>query len=749
MPKNSETMSNTTIEQILSNLNSCQLEAVTYGDGPLLIFAGAGSGKTRVLTNRISYLIQAKGVLPEQILAVTFTNKAANEMKERIIRLVGRGAYRMWVGTFHSLCVRMLRQDGEVIGVPANFVIFDTDDQLTVIRDCFSEFNIDATRVKPNSVLHRISNAKNELITPHDYADTAVSPEEKMTARVYMRYQQRLEENGGVDFDDLIMMTVKLLRKHPDVLDAYQQRFRYVFVDEYQDINRAQYEFVTLLAKASRNICVVGDDDQSIYTWRGADSKLILRYEQDYPDAKVVKLEQNYRSPQTILDAAFHVISKNQIRKEKRLWTERDGGETIKCYRANDEHGEAAFITRTVRDLVRFEKYRYQDVAILYRINAQSRVIEQMMLSQGIPYRIIGGQKFFTRKEIKDVIAYLRVLYNPDDSVSLRRIINTPTRGIGATTVSKLEELASSRSISLLEMLFLTEHTDLSPRAQTSVRGFTALITKLMELSHTEGITDLTRTVIELSGYERALLDENTVQSRTRVENIRELLSATQEFEAEAENDEGKNLRAFLEQVSLISDIDASNDNEDSVTLMTLHAAKGLEFPLVFLTGMEEGVFPLSRASFSGDPSDLEEERRLCYVGITRAQEELFCTLASSRTLFGATTYNNTSRFLNDIPTHLLEAVDGTWTQQQTRSAQTTWQEADITQAPEAEIILKAAMPCASEGFRTGDRVRHNTFGDGIVLALQGSGDGAKVTVNFPRVGTKTLVLAYAPLTKL
>ncbi|HEY3377209.1 MAG TPA: DNA helicase PcrA [Armatimonadota bacterium] len=742
-------MLNTSPEQILENLNPHQLEAVTYGDGPLLIFAGAGSGKTRVLTHRIAYLLLERGVSGEQVMAVTFTNKAANEMKERIGRLVGAAARRMWVGTFHALCVRALRQDGMEIGIPQNFVIFDTDDQLTVIKDCYAEFNIDVQRLKPNTVLNRISNAKNELLTPNDYAATAYTPEEKMTGRIYARYQQRLEENSGMDFDDLIMKTVELFKSKPAVLHSYQERFRYLFVDEYQDINKAQYEFVSLLAKGSRNLCVVGDDDQSIYTWRGADMRLILQYEKDYPDAHVIKMEQNYRSPQNILDAAYHVISKNKGRKEKRLWTERDAGARIKCYRANDEHSEAAFIARSIRDMVRHEGRRYQDFAVLYRINALSRVLEQMMLSQGLPYRIVGGQKFFSRKEIKDVLAYLRVLYNPDDSVSLRRIINTPTRGIGATTITHLEDLAATRGISLFQMVLSVEHTDLSPRAQTAVRSFALIMRGLMELSVDHSITELTQAVIDDSGYERALLDENTVQSRTRAENIRELLSATQEFEAEAENDEGRNLRAFLEQVSLVADIESNKTDENAVTLMTLHAAKGLEFPVVFLTGMEEGVFPLARAAMSADPTDLEEERRLCYVGITRAEEQLCCTLASSRTLFGATTYNKGSRFLNDIPDHLIEGVEGWTTEHTERQAISTWEEADVTQSRDAEIILAASKPRETDGFRSGDRVRHNTFGEGLVLAIQGSGDTAKVTVNFPRIGTKTLVLAYAPLTRL
>ena len=742
-------MLRTDIEQILENLNPNQLEAVTYGDGPLLIFAGAGSGKTRVLTHRIAYLLHNKTATVDSILAVTFTNKAANEMKERIIRLVGYDARRMWVGTFHSICARILRLHGKEIGLAENFVIFDTDDQLTIIKDCYAEFQLDPARLKPNTVLNRISNAKNELITPSSYADDAKTPDEKITARVYESYQQRLEENHGLDFDDLLMKNVQLLRKSSEVLEHYQDRFRYIFVDEYQDINRAQYEFIALLARKYKNLCVVGDDDQSIYAWRGADMSLILQYEKDYPDAHVIKLEQNYRSPQIILDAAYHVIRQNTDRKDKRLWTERAGGEQIKCYQGIDEHDEAAFIARTIRDMVRYGDKQYQQIAVLYRINAQSRVLEQLMLSQGVPYRIIGGQKFFSRKEIKDIIAYLRVLYNPDDSISLRRIINTPTRGIGATTIARLEDCALELKRSFFQMVLTADEAGLPARATLAVRGFAQLMRKLLELSATVGITELTSAVIDESGYERALLEENTVQSRTRAENVREILSATKEFEAEAEDEEGRNLRAFLEQVTLISDLEsAESKSEDAVTLMTLHAAKGLEFPVVFLTGMEEGVFPLARVAMSGSSSDLEEERRLCYVGITRAEEILYCTLAGSRTLFGATTHNKATRFLHDIPPELLEMVDGVAALG--RPPVMKWEDADVTRSAAADIILQAhGREVAESGFRTGDRVLHKTFGEGMVLALQGKGDMAKITVNFPRIGTKVLVLLYAGLERL
>ena len=766
-------MLNTSHDHILANLNPPQLDAVTHGNGPLLIFAGAGSGKTRVLTHRIAHLLREHGVAPSQVMAVTFTNKAANEMKERIERLVGRGARVMWVGTFHALCARVLRRDGKEIGIAENFLIFDSDDQTTLVKDCLEELSIDATRWKPAMVLGRISDAKNQLLTPWAYEERASAFDERLIARVYTAYQARLETNKALDFDDLIMKTVELFEKKPDVLAEYQARFRYFFVDEYQDINLAQYKFINYLGRDSRNLCVVGDDDQSIYAWRGADTKLLLKFEQDYPDAHVVKLEQNYRSPQTILDAAYHVIKKNTTRKEKRLWTERAGGARIKCYRGADEHGEAAFIARTILDLHATDHIPYRHCAILYRVNAQSRVIEQMMLSQGIPYRIVGGLKFFARKEIKDILAYLRVLYNPADSVSLRRVINTPVRGIGATTISKLEGLADERGISLFDMLHLAEHADLATRTLHAVQDFTAMLDRLAACAKEAGITDLTRKVIEESGYERALIEENSVQSRTRLENIKELLSATQEFEAETElsgdfmddetpetGDVGdmhrRGLRAFLEQVALVADVESRADAEgDAVTLMTLHSAKGLEFPVVFLSGMEEGVFPLVR-SFGGGAADQEEERRLCYVGITRAGDQLFCTMADSRTLYGATSYNRPSRFLEDIPDELMEAVDGSIVNTHTR---TSWTAVDRNAAPQAAAIIQAAKQASQQqaasppitvgGLRSGDRVRHNTFGEGLVLAIQGSGDTAKVTVNFPRIGTKTLVLAYAPLEKV
>ena len=757
-------------EDILGGLNERQLEAVTWGEGPLLIFAGAGSGKTRVLTHRIAYLMREHGVDAGQILAVTFTNKAAKEMQSRITRLVGRQSGYMWTGTFHGICARILRRDGERSGVAKNFVIFDTDDQLTVIKDCFVEFSIDPARLKPNVVLNRISNAKNELITPDMYESTAATPDQRATAKVYHSYQQRLRKNNALDFDDLIMETVKLLRTVEEVAEDYRETFRFIFVDEYQDINRAQYEFISLLASKYRNICVVGDDDQSIYTWRGADSSLLLRFEKDYPEAHVIKLEQNYRSPQTILDAAYAVIRENKVRKEKRLWTERSGGEKIKCYLANDEHAEAYFIASEIAAQVKSGEHRYQEIALLYRINALSRVFEQMMISQGIPYRIIGGLKFFSRKEIKDVLAYLRVIYNPDDGVSLRRIINTPTRGIGNTTIARMEDVAGQTGRSLFQVVLDVDSAGLPARAATAVRRFADIMRKLMERSTQATITDLTTAVIEESGYEASLLEEKTVQANTRLENVRELLSATKEFEAEAEDDTGRSLASFLEQVTLVSDNEEKDSEGDMVTLMTLHAAKGLEFPVVFLTGLEETVFPLLRAATSGKDSEMEEERRLCYVGITRAEKRLYCTMSAQRTLFGITGYNKVSRFIRDIPEELIESVQGSWIQRPT-ARDITWEGIDIEREPPAPAtpvrpplpmppfaprpsaaaaaILTTVTAKDGSSLRAGDRVRHNAFGEGMVLAISGSGDTAKVIVNFPKIGTKNLMLAYAPLEKL
>ena len=752
-------------EDILGGLNERQHEAVTWGEGPLLIFAGAGSGKTRVLTHRIAYLMRVHGVGAEQILAVTFTNKAAKEMQSRISRLVGRQAGYMWTGTFHGICARILRRDGERNGVAKNFVIFDTDDQLTVIKDCFKEFSIDPARLKPNIVLNRISSAKNELMTPDQYDEIAKTPDMKSTARVYHSYQERLRKNHALDFDDLIMETVKLLRNVEEVVEEYRETFRYIFVDEYQDINRAQYEFISLLASKYRNICVVGDDDQSIYTWRGADSSLLLRFEKDYPEAHVIKLEQNYRSPQLILDAAYAVIRENKVRKEKRLWTERSGGEKIQCYLANDEHGEAYFIASEIAAQVKSGAHKYSEIAVLYRINALSRVLEQMMISQGIPYRIIGGLKFFSRKEIKDILAYLRVIYNPDDGVSLRRIINTPVRGIGNTTIARMEEVAAASGRNLFQVVLDVDSAGLPARAATAVRRFAEMIRKLMERAARATITDLTTAVIEESGYEASLMEENTVQANTRLENVRELLSATKEFEAEAEDTEGRSLASFLEQVTLVSDNEEKDGVGDMVTLMTLHAAKGLEFPVVFLAGLEETVFPLVRAGAKGSDSEMEEERRLCYVGITRAEKLLYCTMAAQRMLFGATAYNKVSRFIRSIPEEMIQSVQGSWIQRPT-ARDMDWDDIDIEAekparpplpapvnaprpSPAAAAILTTVTARDGSTLRAGDRVRHNVFGEGMVLAISGSGDTAKVIANFPKIGTKNLMLAYAPLEKL
>lgn len=721
------------IAGILSGLNQPQRDAVTHGDGPLLIFAGAGSGKTRVLTHRAAYLIHANGVAPGSILAVTFTNKAASEMKQRIARLLGGMRWEIWVGTFHAICARILRGDIERLGMDRAFVIFDEADQLLLMKECLRDLDISPDQVQPWPVLNEVSRAKNELIDARNYQQHAVTPFEHNVARAYQLYQRRLAENKALDFDDLIMYVVTLFEQHPEVLESYQERFRYLLVDEYQDINFAQYQFIQHLARKHRNLCVVGDDDQSIYGWRGADMRIILQFEQDYPEAKIVKLEQNYRSHQRILDTAFEVIRHNAARKEKRLWTERSEGLVPVCCQVDDEHEEAIWIGRKIQELVEGDGVRYGDCAILYRTNAQSRVFEKVFLSLGIPYRIVGGLRFYERKEVKDILSYLRVIHNPFDSVSLKRILNVPPRGIGAVTVERLEQAALERNMPVYQVLLNAKHLDDLPDRQRGAIGqFAALMNRFMEQTEKASVTDLTEQVIQRTGYQKMLEEEGSLRARARVENIRELLSATGEFEENSPED--VTLAAFLEQVALLASQDDLKEGVDAVPLMTLHSAKGLEFPAVFMVGMEEGLFPLSRAAYSVDPNELEEERRLCYVGITRAQERLFFTCAANRTLYGATSRNKVSRFLGDIPAEMLE---GSETIVAPRSM--TWDQASR---------LTESAGTAGEGspqYRVGDKVRHEEFGEGLVL----NAEGDRVTVAFAKAGVKKLSLEYAPLVKV
>ncbi|WP_420819590.1 DNA helicase PcrA, partial [Paenibacillus pinistramenti] len=646
------------IEQAIQKLNPEQKKAVLATEGPLLIMAGAGSGKTRVLTHRIAYLIGTRKAPPWAILAITFTNKAAREMQERVSSLVGSEGREIWVSTFHSMCVRILRRDIERIGFTSNFSILDSTDQLSVIRNCMKELNIDTKKFEPKAIQALISAAKNELVTPDQYEKKIGDYMQDIAAKVYKMYQRRLRSNNSLDFDDLIMKTIELFKEVPEVLDFYQKKFKYIHVDEYQDTNRAQYMLCKMLADSHHRICVVGDSDQSIYRWRGADITNILNFEEDYPEATTIMLEQNYRSTSTILNAANEVIGQNSGRRPKKLWTDKGEGAKIKVYRGDSEHDEGYFVTSEIHKNIKNAK-SYRDHAILYRTNAQSRVIEEILIKSDIPYQIVGGIKFYDRKEIKDMLAYLRLLSNPDDDISLTRIINVPKRGIGDTTVAKLAAAAAERNTSIFKALEYVDDLGFAGRTRNTLVEFYDMIVSLVRMVEFLSVTELTEKTLELTEYRLELQRENTLESKSRLENIDEFLSVTMEFE---KNNEDKSLVAFLTDLALIADIDSMNDDEqeadssDAVVLMTMHSAKGLEFPVVFIIGMEEGVFPHSRAFL--DNEELEEERRLAYVGITRAEEQLFLTCAQMRTLFGRTTANPPSRFLEEIPEELKEDTD-------------------------------------------------------------------------------------------
>lgn len=729
---------------LLADLNPRQKEAVAYGDGPLLILAGAGSGKTRILTRRIAYLIREKGVKPWQILAITFTNKAANEMKERVESLLGEEAADLWVSTFHSACVRILRREIEVLGFDRNFAIFDPADQLVVMKEVLAELNLNEKYYPPRAMLAEISNVKNELVEPgsllaflaRKQRQRFSEPHARRLAEIYGLYQQKLRKNNALDFDDLLMTTVQLFQYQPHILEKYQDRFRYLLVDEYQDTNHAQYRLVSMLAARHRNLCVVGDDDQSIYKWRGADIRNIRDFEKDYPDATVIKLEQNYRSTQIILDAANAVVQNNMDRKEKTLWTENNQGEPIIVYTGDNEHAEAWFITKEIKRLLN-EGYDYHSFAVLYRTNAQSRVLEEMMMREGIPYQVFGGLKFYERKEIKDLLAYLRVIANPADTVSLRRIINVPKRGVGPGTLEKVEELAAFRGISLYQAL----HDSLAAgiftkKVQSSLAAFVDLIETLRQESAEMGVTYLVDRVLNESGYLAELLAENTVEAQSRIENLQEFRSVAKEYDnTEPEG----NLTDFLLSMALVTSEEQGEEKGNAVTLMTLHSAKGLEFSVVFIAGMEEGVFPHSRAQTSDE--ELEEERRLCYVGITRAKERLYLTGAQVRTMFGNTTYQSPSRFLDEIPPHLTAAPDRLYSASEVRPRPAINRRAVSSFDPDEDVL--------SAPVRVGDCFRHAKWGDGYVQEVSGEGENTEIVIDFPRVGTKKLLLKYAPLKKI
>jgi len=710
---------------ILDKLNNRQKEAVVTTEGPLLILAGAGSGKTRVLTHRIAYLIKEKRVSPANILAITFTNKAAQEMKDRVESLLGYVG-DIWVSTFHSACVRILRRDIEKIGYDKNFVIYDTQDQKSLVSDCIKELDLNEKQYTPKGMLSAISKAKDKMVSPDEYLlEFGNDYRNKKVADVYRLYQKKLKKDNALDFDDIIIKTIELFKKDEEILRYYQDRFRYIMVDEYQDTNRPQYEFVNLLAKRYRNLCVVGDDDQSIYGWRGADIKNILDFEKDYPEAKVIKLEQNYRSTQIILDAANNVIDNNIKRKKKQLWTDNKDGEKIVVCEVQNEREEANFIIDRIKDLIANGK-KYSDFAILYRTNAQSRIFEEACMMNDIPYKLVGALRFYDRKEIKDIIAYLRILVNPYDDVSLKRIINVPKRGIGESTVSALEQYAREHDTS---MYFAIPDVELKGRARKVLDNFKKFIDDLINQLDFMTITEVIDYILEKTGYMDELKADDTKESESRIENINEFIRAAREF---METSEDKSLESFLSGITLVSDIDTAGDIGESVVLMTLHSAKGLEFPVVFMAGMEEGIFPSSMSFI--DEHELEEERRLCYVGITRAKERLFMTYARTRNLYGKPQYNTASRFINEIPQDLIVEYDKGAIKRNDYESVSSY------------INTFARKANDKANYNPGDKVEHKLWGIGTVVNVEGIGEERELTVAFPNVGIKRLSLKYAPI---
>ncbi|WP_223702102.1 DNA helicase PcrA [Sutcliffiella deserti] len=745
-------------QRLLEGLNPMQQEAVKKTDGPLLIMAGAGSGKTKVLTHRIAYLMAEKEVAPWNILAITFTNKAAREMKERVQVLLGPAAEDIWISTFHSMCVRILRRDIDRIGMNRNFTILDTTDQLSVIKNVLKDKNMDPKKFEPRTMLGTISSAKNELMNPEDYAKQPLGPYEQMVSEVYTDYQKRLKKNQALDFDDLIMTTIHLFKRVPEVLEYYQRKFQYIHVDEYQDTNHAQYTLVKLLADRLKNLCVVGDSDQSIYRWRGADIANILSFEKDYPNAEVVLLEQNYRSTKRILEAANKVIEHNISRKPKNLWTENTEGQKIIYYQADSEKSEAQFVVGKMREIIRKNPQRkFSDFAILYRTNAQSRVMEEMLLMSNINYSIVGGTKFYDRKEIKDILAYLRLIANPDDDISLARIVNTPKRGIGATTLDKISNYAAQHDISLFIALAEIDLIGVSGRATAALKEFRSLIDNYVQMQEYLSVTELVEEVLEKSGYREMLKADKTIESQSRLENIDEFLSVTKNFE---EKYDDKSLLAFLTDLALVADIDKLDEEDESqqeaVILMTLHAAKGLEFPVVFLIGLEEGVFPHSRSLF--EEAEMEEERRLAYVGITRAEEELFITNAQMRTLYGRTNMNPPSRFIKEIPEELMENEAVQETKIPPRATPFGGRTPFGGTAASAPVQRRAtssvnrgltATGGESHDWNVGDKAEHKKWGTGTVVSVKGEGDNKELDIAFPSpTGVKRLLAKFAPVTK-
>ena len=721
-------------DELLSGLNPVQREAVTHPGGPLLILAGAGSGKTRVLTHRIAWLIKDQGVSPFELIAITFTNKAADEMKHRVGSLVGPVAQKMWVSTFHSACVRILRREAQRLGYRSSFTIYDEADAVRLTNFVLRDLNIDAKKFPPRVVHAAISTAKNELVDFETYRERARSIYERRIADVYREYQQRLLAASAMDFDDLLMVTVNLLQGHPEALQHYRNRFKHLLVDEYQDTNHAQNELVLLLGAEHRNVCVVGDSDQSVYRFRGADIRNILEFEDAFPDSTVIVLEQNYRSTQTILDAANAVIANNALRKPKALWTEQLGGELITRYSAEDEHDEAGWIVREMGRLHDAGERQWGDMAVFYRTNAQSRVLEEQLVRHNVPYKVVGGTRFYDRREVKDVLAYVRAVVNPSDEVSLKRIVNVPKRGVGDTSVGKLDAWARSHGIGFFETLDEAEQAGVTGKALNGLRQFRKVLDDVRALvaGNASPVVVLER-IVHDTGYVAELEAEKTIDAAGRIENIAELIGVASEHD---------DLDSFLEAVSLVSDADELDDDTTRVVLMTLHTAKGLEFPVVFLVGLEDGVFPHLRSI--GEPDELEEERRLCYVGITRARERLYLTHAWCRTLWGSTQYNPPSRFLKEIPEHLVSLIESQPSRTPGRGRESIV-DAALRGSPAAPAKTTGAE---NLGIAVGDDVVHGKWGEGVVLEVMGSGDKAEAVVRFPDVGEKRLLLAWTPLKK-
>ncbi len=725
----------------LRELNPVQYDAVTTTEGPLLVVAGAGSGKTRVLTYRIAYLIDVLGVHPASILAITFTNKAADEMRERVFNLAGNRASHIWISTFHAACAKILRNDIHHLGYSRSFVVYDDRDTQKLIAECMKELSINPQDFKPSAIQNRMSLAKSEFIGSEEFDREAVTRFDRVVSSVYRLYQKKLRENNALDFDDLLVLTVKLFETNPSVLEKYQNRFRYILVDEYQDTNRTQYQLLKLLSRKHRNICVVGDDDQSVYGWRGADIRNILDFEKDFPDATVIRLEQNYRSTRTILDAANYLISHNKRRKEKKLWTENEKGEAIAVYRAYDEYDEATFVATEIQRLTDYtHRHSYRDIAVFYRTNAQSRVFEEIFLRYGIPYIVVGGLKFYDRQEIKDIVAYLRLIVNPKDNISFKRVINNPRRGIGKQTIEKLEFFAYQRGLSLLEASYhAADISDISARAKKSLMEFADLIVNAKAATETKTPAEIVWMIADKSGYIDMLKKEKTVEADSRLENIQELVSVAAGFTRMYPD---AKLEDFLERISLLSDIDTYENSEDAVTMMTVHNAKGLEFPVVFIVGLEEELFPHSRSMY--DESEIEEERRLCYVGITRAKEKLYLTHAYQRMSWGQRRYCSPSRFLDEIPEDLIS-------EEKTSHDVLSFKEGHMLdfafkgESRYDDSIQLREKPSAGT-LHAGDRVKHLKFGLGTVLEVE---SGGRVRVDFDNFGEKVLVLEYAPLVKI